>query len=260
MQEIRLDYTNCINDAPDYGSDEPFGDMPGSAVHSAFKGGNNNVRARWAYQSEARGISLEPANTTITGERCYLRFFIPEDMGAPVYFYYYLTNFYQNHRRYVDSFDASQLRGHARTAGEIAGSDCDPLRTQGEGDDRKPYYPCGLIANSMFNDSFSAPRMVGNEGENYTMTKQGIAWSSDRDLYDETQYEIDEILPPPNWRDRYPQGYTEDNPPPNLKEWEAFQVWMRTAGLPTFSKLYQKNDNDDLREGEYEVVIDYCES
>lgn len=32
-------------------------------------------------------------------------------MAAPVYFYYQLANFYQNHRRYVKSRSDGQLRG-----------------------------------------------------------------------------------------------------------------------------------------------------
>jgi hypothetical protein len=88
------------------------------------------------------------------------------------------------------------------------------------------------------------------------MTSKGIAWDSDRALYGETKYKPDEALPPPNWRKRYPDGYTDDNPPPNLKDWEHLHVWMRTAGLPTFSKLYQRNNTAAMKEGEYEIIID----
>src|SRR5690606_18559630 len=119
---------------------------------------------------------------------CYLRFNIPDDRGPPVFFYYFLTNFYQNHRRYVDSFDTDQLKGKARTWSQIKGSKCDPL--QGNETEQKPYYPCGLIANSMFNDTFGSPVLQnppgGNEDEvePYNMTTEGIAWDSDRNLYE----------------------------------------------------------------------------
>lgn len=36
---------------------------------------------------------------------------------------------------------------------------------------------------------------------------------------------------------------------------EQFQVWMRTAGLPTFRKLYAKNSNNDLVPGTYTIRI-----
>lgn len=263
MQEIRLDYTDCIRDAPEYSADgDKWGPMPSSKVHTAFKSSNSSVNARWAAERKVN-ITLDRSTVEAEGDRCYLRFNIPEDMGAPVFFYYYLTNFYQNHRRYVESFNADQLKGHAKSYSDIHDSKCDPLDVDDKGDDptRKPYYPCGLIANSMFNDSFTQPRKLSapkGKEEFYEMTKDGVAWPSDKDLYGKTEYELDQITPPPNWEARYPGGYSEKNPPPNLKEWEAFQVWMRTAGLPTFSKLYQKNEDDDLPEGNYEIVVDYC--
>src|SRR5690606_11678991 len=87
--------------------------------------------------------------------QCVVQFTLPEDFTPPVLFYYRLTNFYQNHRRYVQSFYETQLQGKAVPASEISGSSCDPLRLNP--DNQKPYYPCGLIANSIFNDTFSSP-------------------------------------------------------------------------------------------------------
>jgi hypothetical protein len=261
VQELRLDYTDCIADAPDLS--DGFESMPSSKVHTSFKSSNSSVNARWAVERDVNNITLDRSTELITGDRCHVRFTIPEDMGAPVFFYYYLTNFYQNHRRYVESFNSDQLKGQARTKSQISGSKCDPLDIDDKGDNATglPFYPCGLIANSMFNDSFSVPRRLDapqGEDDTYPMSKDGVAWSSDKDLYGNTSYKLGEVVPPPNWHDRYPHGYTEDNPIPDLKNWEAFQVWMRTAGLPTFSKLYQKNENEAMREGAYEVIIDYC--
>lgn len=54
---------------------------------------------------------------------------------------------------------------------------------------------------------------------------------------------------------RFPDGYNETNPPPNLKEDLHFQNWMRTAGLPTFTKLYGRNDADTMVAGTYQIVI-----
>jgi hypothetical protein len=36
-------------------------------------------------------------------------------------------------------------------------------------------------------------------------------------------------------------------------------VWMRTAGLPTFSKLYQRNDTVAMTSGTYEIIINDSE-
>ena len=58
--------------------------------------------------------------------------------------YYGLTNFYQNHRRYVKSRDDSQLYGNLEAA---PNSNCEPFKTDENG---KSYAPCGAIANSLF--------------------------------------------------------------------------------------------------------------
>ncbi|KAL6866068.1 alkylphosphocholine resistance protein lem3 [Amphichorda felina] len=253
VQEIRLDYTNCVDEAPDY--NKGFGEMNATYVSAAFKS-KDKVNPRWATK---RGSVKLHSGISATTDLCYLRFTIPETMGAPVLFYYYLTNFYQNHRRYVDSFDTDQLKGDARTYQQIKDSKCDPLQV--DEDVGKPYYPCGLIANSLFNDTFSTPVLQNppdaknDETRPYEMTTKGIAWESDRNLYGKTKYKPSDVLPPPNWEKAYPHGYTDEQPPPDLKNWEEFLNWMRTAGLPTFSKLAMRNNDEPMEKGEYEIMI-----
>lgn len=257
MQEIRIDYTDCAeNDVPSYTEEqENWLTLDHSKVHTSFD--KTAVDARVQVDRGISNVTLDNGYKVSGVDRCYVRFNVPQEMGSPVFFYYHLTNFYQNHRRYVESFDTDQLKGKNRATSAIKGSKCKPLDVDGD----KPYFPCGLIANSMFNDTFSQPqRLVNNTKETYAMSKDGIAWASDADLYKNTSYGPDDVLPPPNWQKRYPDGkYSQEYPPPDLSTNQAFQVWMRTAGLPTFSKLYQKNDNTALEAGEYEVVIDYCE-
>ncbi|KAJ4265491.1 alkylphosphocholine resistance protein lem3 [Fusarium torreyae] len=257
VQEIRLDYTDCTKDAPILRSNDSFVKMPSSAVNTAFKSSNSSVNAQWAREENVRN-KLDNG-VTVRNDRCHLKFTIPEEMGPPVLFYYHLTNFYQNHRRYVLSFDSDQLKGKKRSYSDIHNSDCTPLY----GENKKPYYPCGLIANSMFNDTFSNP-VISNRGGNkggskweYVMSDdKGISWDSDKDLYGKTEYDYNDVIPPPNWAERYPDGYTNETGLPDLKNWPAFQVWMRTAGLPTFSKLYQRNDSQAMWSGTYDLVID----
>ncbi len=64
-----------------------------------------------------------------------------------VYMYYGLTNFYQNHRRYVKSRDDNQLRGEQLSGNNLVG-DCTPYKT---GENETAIAPCGAIANSLFN-------------------------------------------------------------------------------------------------------------
>lgn len=207
----------------------------------------------WATHNETvyYGSEKKQKPTTV----CTLQFVIPKDIGPPVLFYYRLTNFYQNHRRYVKSLDTDQLKGTAVSTDTIAGGSCDPLRLDPKG---KPYYPCGLIANSIFNDSFRdlKPLNSRNNEKVYTLTNKGIAWSSDKALYGKTNYKLEDIAVPPNWAEQYPNGaYTNEHPPPDLDTWEEFHVWMRSAGLPAFSKLAKRNDDDPLKCGTYQMQV-----
>lgn len=209
---------------------------------------------RWGHAVE--DYTYEPQGVTNATNVCILSIDIPNDIQPPILFYYRLTNFYQNHRRYVKSVDTEQLKGHARSAGDVRSGECGPLDTAPDG---RPYYPCGLIANSMFNDTFGNftvenPQAGGSES--YNMTVQGTSWSHEGDLYGKTAYKPSDVVPPPNWQAQYPEdGYNSLKELPDLHTWEQFQVWMRTAGLPTFSKLAQRNDNDEMKAGTYRLKI-----
>ncbi len=94
--------------------------------------------------------------------KCDVNIVITETLKAPVYFYYGLSNFYQNHRKYLKSRDADQLAGVIKAADSI--TDCDPIIYN---KDIAPYLtsyfnssivldpnavanPCGLVAKSYF--------------------------------------------------------------------------------------------------------------
>ena len=49
-------------------------------------------------------------------------------------------------------------------------------------------------------------------------------------------------------------NYSDDYHPDLVND-EAFQVWMRLAGLPTFSKLVQRNDTAPMLAGTYTLDI-----
>ncbi|KAJ2904208.1 Meiotically up-regulated protein [Zalerion maritima] len=250
VQELRLDYTNC-DESPlvDSGSRSDFEAMSGDDVSFAFKTSNveSNAGAMWAHSNLTetyQGVNYTDAIT------CHIQFEIPESMGPPVLMYYHLTNFYQNHRRYVASFSEKQLKGDALSGSAVNSSGCTPLTSD---DDGKPYYPCGLIANSIFNDTIESPLNL-QQNTSYDMGTSNIAWSSDKDLYGNTEYKHDEVSPPPNWAARYPKGYQEGDMP-DISNDEAFMVWMRTAGLPEFSKLSRRNDDNAMEQGTYQLDI-----
>ena len=66
-----------------------------------------------------------------------------------VYMYYGLSNFYQNHRRYVKSRNDEQLAGDSTSYGTLQDSDCNPYAVDTNNDTY--IAPCGAIANSLFN-------------------------------------------------------------------------------------------------------------
>jgi len=88
--------------------------------------------------------------------------------------YYELSNFYQNHRKFVKSLSFSQLRGEPTTESALH-EDCKPLDkvTDSTGVELS-LDPCGLIANSMFNDVIRLPNSSA-----YTLDETNIAWESD---------------------------------------------------------------------------------
>lgn len=131
---------------------------------------------------DADGCKVVPSN-------CTLKLVITEDVKAPIYVYYQLDNFYQNHRRYVKSRSFNQLRGvYISTPSEL--SDCDPIKYNRDlapnittsvsnkklnGDD--PAVPCGLVAKSFFNDTYT---LIKPDGEPAKIVQTNIAWESDR--------------------------------------------------------------------------------
>lgn len=130
---------------------------------------------------------------------CLMKFTTKEDIEGPLYVYYQLDNFYQNHRRYVKSRSFSQLKGEGLSVSDIS-SDCDPIKTMGDlpgktflngkamtaADLTKPANPCGLVAKSFFNDSYSLYSGAYTDPESMPasnlvkINSKDIAWESDR--------------------------------------------------------------------------------
>ena len=107
------------------------------------------TKPQWAFVDRSGEANAAPN----AQRQCVLQFDVPADISPPVLLYYKLTNFYQNHRRYVKSLDQNQLRGDFVSADKLKGGDCKPLGAIGD----KAVYPCGLIANSVFNGGCDAP-------------------------------------------------------------------------------------------------------
>lgn len=236
---------------------------------------------------DEKGTSDYPDCQTIGGE-CDITFTVKDDMSAPVYVYYELTNFYQNHRTYVKSFEYEQLQGTVYT-NEDDVSDCDPLKTNGT--DGKILNPCGVIANSLFNDKIV---LATSSKSGVTMTTTDIAWNSDKEdkfaqpedfaSASATEEEVGPCIgsecptatctslglsnpckgyncSEPNYYNCEAGYYAYHYPDSDNQQYlyqtfpevvsplkgvtdEHFIVWMRTAALPSFRKLYGVIDSD----------------
>jgi len=111
---------------------------------------------------------------------------IKRDMEPPIWVYYELSGFHQNHRRYVKSRDDNQLLGTAVkfTPGEH------PLCIPDVADENgRVYYPCGLVAHSVFNDTFAFQVKDPAKGDDswellaVDDSANTIAWAADVDKF-----------------------------------------------------------------------------
>jgi hypothetical protein len=207
---------------------------------------------------------------------CTIQFEVPLDKGdlqPPVLVHYQVNNFYQNYRPYQASLDMGQLLGKL-TQDSVSALNCAPLNIvqNDQGEDIR-INPCGLIANTLFNDVFTLESVVGPDGvpiEGAVMNETGIAWKSDLEwkyrqpegFTAEPCASLEECsCEGPEWSctEPYqaPNGtyfryyYPEDKTTQYLYETypmvvspiegvlnEHFVVWMRVAALPNFRKLY----------------------
>jgi len=206
--------------------------------------------------------SIRKANQNVT---CQVNFTVPKNMSSPVLVHYEIQNFYQNHRKYIFSRSDSQLLGSLSLA-SVDETYCQPLTKIGN----ITINPCGLIANTLFNDIIQLTSGKNANNTDLIMREDGIAWRSDvRFKYAQPKgfkYESCDCntcacdgtiwtckqpyfdsKTSTCYRYSYPQDDTTQylyetfpmviNPIEGVKN-EHFIVWMRVAAAPTFRKLY----------------------
>lgn len=99
--------------------------------------------------------------------------------------------------------------------------------------------------------------------------RTGIAWDSDKNIKFKNppgnlEHAFKGFAKPKAWKQPIYQLDLEI-PDNNGFQNEDFIVWMRTAALPSFRKLYRRVDHSQpgvangLIKGKYELEIDYCE-
>ncbi|XP_068194920.1 cell cycle control protein 50B [Antennarius striatus] len=193
---------------------------------------------------------------------CTMQFSINKLFEGPVFFYYGLSNYFQNYRRYGASKDFNQLSGD--TAFFLNPTDdCAPYQFDSN---KKPIVPCGAIANSMFNDTFRLYQIVRGLRKEVPFDGKGIAWWTDYNVKYRNPTTIplmnafNDTVKPINWP-RPAYELDPSDPANNGFINQDFLVWMRRAALSDFRKLYRRITEGDyaqgLPAGNYSLDIGY---
>ena len=200
---------------------------------------------------------------------------IPFKMEAPIAVYYRLTSFYQNYNSYFSSRDSSQLMGKNSDANTCAAvnpkynrigvtqENCDPATDAG----CEYMFPCGLISNSMFNDTFTLETQSDSSTctcgsadsaqiperfncdecqtwpkSNVSLRTNNIYWHSDDDFFDAygdygTEANVSYL------NETYSNTLIDTSKDMGMRD-SRYLVWMRPAAQPDFKKIYAKIDQD----------------
>ncbi|GAA6213418.1 cell cycle control protein 50A-like [Lates japonicus] len=181
---------------------------------------------------------------------CNVTFSIDTLFEGPVFFYYGLSNYFQNYRRYGVSKDDYQLSGDLDYF-KAPSDSCSPYEYD---KNNKPIVPCGSVANSMFNDTFKLFQIVNGAKKQVSLDGKGIAWWTDYNI----KYRNPSVTPlktafngtvKPLFWSKPAYELDPSDPANNGFINQDFLVWMRRAALPNFRKLYRRITDGDYAEG-----------
>ncbi|GAA6227353.1 cell cycle control protein 50A-like [Lates japonicus] len=198
---------------------------------------------------------------------CTVEFSIEKPFKGDVFFYYGLQNFHQNLRRYMDSRDDAQMVGRKENL-KNPSIYCEPFKKDQNG---LPIAPCGAVANSIFNDSFTLT-YIGSSGASHRvpLLRRGITWYTDKNVKFRNP-KMDNLTLAQVFEDTAKPLYWQ-KPVYELDPHQATNngfinddliVWMREAAFPNFKKLYgilyRANNpfTKGLPAGTYNISISY---
>lgn len=197
--------------------------------------------------------TVEISGKSVVGY-CITTLNIKKSLSPPIFIYYQLDNFFTNHMNYVKSRSYEQLRGENISTSAAEGNckdmayNYEHFKTFVKEDENFDSYirsytgekmnkklimdPCGLIAKSMFNDTFS---LESSKGKKIEILETEIA----RKIDVENNYKNSLNYKNTQWLD---------------KENEHFMNWMKMETFPKFLKKWGRIESD-ISEGRYTLTI-----
>ncbi|KAK7945199.1 hypothetical protein WMY93_000927 [Mugilogobius chulae] len=145
---------------------------------------------------EQNSACFSCSDSSVKDCHCTLTFNLDTLFKGPVFFYYGLTNYFQNQRAYGVSKDDYQLSGDTAYF-KSPDSSCAPYEYDSK---NNPIVPCGSLANSMFNDSFVLYQIVNGKKVTVPLDGKGIAWWTDYNI----KYRNPSVTPLKNAFNDYP--------------------------------------------------------
>lgn len=222
---------------------------------------------------------------------CQATFTPDEKLEQPVYLYYKLTNFYQNHFAYQRSVDYAQLAGStsgfsgqsldSANLGQFCTPTTNNVTVNGVvTSDMGTVAPCGAVANTLFNDTYSTSDFVIDQSDIAWNTDHNTKYNnpaadgsencnsdSDNDL--ETCFQGGDFpqAQPIFWKFpvselyKITEGESVVNPGNDQNGYknQLFENWMRVGAFSTVYKLFGvvRNDIESGRTYSFDITYNY---
>lgn len=124
----------------------------------------------------------------------------------------------------------------------------------GPSDKSRVYFPCGLLANSMFTDKFSSLKNK-DSGESLELKEEKLRWTELDDDFGTVGYNLDEIAPPPAWKEYLGRDYYESKEEASMMiKSLRFVSWINPAISSSFRKPIGMIKGP-IKKGKYEIII-----
>ncbi|KAG6963515.1 hypothetical protein JG687_00006521, partial [Phytophthora cactorum] len=236
--------------------------------------------------SNCRLDSSKDANSFHADHTCYVHLKLPNDIKSPARVFYELEGYYQNHRRFVSSVIRTQFTDEWRPETATSTLECHPMKTISSelctvgtceptsAAKQREFFPCGIVANTLFNDIFWLHEGVLPSGKKLSrtdMTSKSIArtyaahnnknptWDVSSDAYLPVWLNpnMSRIIPPltgstaPHITADYTNStaWVHDALDPDYGvgvglENEFWRVWVEGAAMNPFRKPYGRIEHD----------------